>query len=117
MIPSIPVPVWEQISVVIVFSFLLAGLGWSGLQAVLRVSQYLSAEAQRQFELIQRSLDERRALWQEMLTHLDSITRFDQEMLERLERLRLGQEELAEALAALAQALPKSGRKTGGRRE
>jgi tRNA isopentenyl-2-thiomethyl-A-37 hydroxylase MiaE len=28
MIPNVPVPVWEQIAVVIVFAFLLAGLGW-----------------------------------------------------------------------------------------
>ncbi|HEY3312289.1 MAG TPA: hypothetical protein VGK00_11675 [Anaerolineales bacterium] len=28
MLPSVPVSVWEQIAVVIVFAFLLAGLGW-----------------------------------------------------------------------------------------
>jgi predicted PurR-regulated permease PerM len=28
MIPTVPASVWEQIAVVIVFAFLLAGLGW-----------------------------------------------------------------------------------------
>lgn len=28
MLPTVPITVWEQISVVVVFAFLLAGLGW-----------------------------------------------------------------------------------------
>jgi predicted PurR-regulated permease PerM len=28
MLPTVPVSVWEQISVVVIFAFLLAGLGW-----------------------------------------------------------------------------------------
>jgi len=41
MIPSVPVSVWEQISVVIVFAFLLAGLGWLWQQFTLRAFTYL----------------------------------------------------------------------------
>jgi len=115
MIPNVPVPVWQQIGIVIVFSFLLAGLGWSGLQALLRISQYLSADAQKQMDVIQRSLDERRALWQEVSAHLELITRFDQEILERLEQLRQSQETLTAAFEA--HAAPKNRRSAGGRRE
>ncbi len=104
MIPNIPVPVWEQISVVIVFSFLLAGLGWSGLQAVIRVSQYLSADAsaQKQVELVQRCLAERRELWQQIIQHLELIALTDQEMLVKLENLRLGQAQLLQAFETLS---------------
>jgi DNA-directed RNA polymerase specialized sigma54-like protein len=28
MLPNVPVSVWEQIAVIVVFAFLLAGLGW-----------------------------------------------------------------------------------------
>ncbi len=28
MIPTVPVKVWEQLSIVVIFAFLLAGLGW-----------------------------------------------------------------------------------------
>jgi hypothetical protein len=117
MIPNIPVPVWEQIGVVIVFSFLLAGLGWSAMQAVLRISQTLSADAQKQVDVLLRSLEERRALWQQIITHLELITRFDQEILERLEHLRQKQEELAAAFHAHAQSAPSGRRRTGGPHE
>jgi hypothetical protein len=47
MQPNIPVPVWEQIAVVIIFSFLLGGLGWGlvrlFIQAIADVNAHYAA--------------------------------------------------------------------------
>lgn len=114
MTPNIPVSVWEQLGVVIVFSFLLAGLGLSGLQAMVRVSQNLT---QRQVELIKSCLEECRAIWQQIIEYFESTARIDQEILENLEQLRQQQEKLSAAFEAHTHTPARRGRKAGGRNE
>ena len=36
MVPEVPVPVWQQISIVIVFAFLLAGMGYALMKVFIK---------------------------------------------------------------------------------
>ena len=86
MIPSVPVSVWEQISVVIVFAFLLAGLGWLWQQFTLRAFTYLlthlTSALNNSAEQIRESVDANtemlKTLVIEFKTH-DQVTREYQE--------------------------------------
>ena len=44
MVPTIPVSVWDQIAVVIVFAILLGGMGWFGAKLFIRAIKDVSAE-------------------------------------------------------------------------
>ena len=61
MIPEIPLPIWQQISVVIIFAFLLAGLYWFIMRVTTQV--FLRALANLTDEFIRQLKDTNRQ-WQ-----------------------------------------------------
>ena len=83
MTPNIPVPVWEQIAVVIVFAFLLGGLGWVLVrlftQAVADINAHYAAlikdtntQWQNYFDARTESLAENS---RQILARMDEVTR------------------------------------------
>lgn len=77
--PNVPVPVWEQISIVIVFSFLIAGLGW----AMFRLAGQAFENANQVFG---RELSNSNQQWQRYCdARLDGFNTLNQQMLDRLD--------------------------------
>lgn len=79
--PQVPVSVWEQIPVVIVFAFLLAGLGW----LLVKVFSKAVAEINAHYAEIVRQNNEQ---WQKYFDAKDENNRLvNQKVVERLEEL------------------------------
>lgn len=92
MIPEIPVPIWEQISVVIVFAFLLAGLGW----VLVRLFTNAIAEVNARYAEL---LKETNRQWQAYFdARSETSGLLSRQMMQRID-------ELTCALAALAARL------------
>ena len=104
MLPSVPVSVWEQIAVVIVFAFLLAGLGWILVrlftQAIADVNAHYARLIKDTNLQWQQYFDARAEagslLSRQMLERMDQVAGLlenlagDFEAHDRLERQRLG---------------------------
>jgi len=81
MIPVVPVSVWEQISVVIVFAFLLAGLAWLLMKSF---SKYV-ADINANYASIIKTSNEQ---WQKYFdARSDTSKLVNDQMIEKLERL------------------------------
>lgn len=79
--PDVPVSVWEQIPVVIVFAFLLAGLGW----LLVRVFSKAVAEINAHYSEIVRQNNEQ---WQKYFDAKDESNRMvNKQVVEELEEL------------------------------
>jgi predicted PurR-regulated permease PerM len=79
MLPSVPVSVWEQIAVVIVFAFLLAGLGWVlvrlFIQAIADVNAHYS-----------QLLKDTNVQWQQYFdARAESSNQVSKQMMERMD--------------------------------
>lgn len=92
--PEVPVSVWEQIPVVIVFAFLLAGLGW----LLVKVFSKAVAEINAHYSEIVRQNNEQ---WQKYFDVKDENNRMiNQKVVERLEELTNVIKRLADDLNA-----------------
>jgi predicted PurR-regulated permease PerM len=79
--PEVPVSVWEQIPVVIVFAFLLAGLGW----LLVKVFSKAVAEINAHYAEIVRQNNEQ---WQKYFDAKDESNRIvNEQVVEKLEEL------------------------------
>ncbi len=79
--PEVPVSVWEQIPVVIIFAFLLAGLGW----LLVNVFSKAVAEINAHYAEIVRQNNEQ---WQKYFDARDENNRIvNQQVVEKLEEL------------------------------
>lgn len=79
--PNVPVSVWEQIPVVVVFAFLLAGLGW----LLVKVFSKAVAEINEHYAAIVRQNNEQ---WQKYFDAKDESNRMvNEQVVERLEEL------------------------------
>lgn len=79
--PNVPVSVWEQIPVVIVFAFLLAGLGW----LLVKVFSKAVAEINAHYAAIVRQNNEQ---WQKYFDVKDESNRMiNEQVVEKLEEL------------------------------
>jgi predicted PurR-regulated permease PerM len=79
--PTVPVSVWEQISVVIVFAFLLAGLGW------VLVKMFTSAIADVNAHYA-NLLKDTNAQWQKYFdARSDSTNAISQQMMSRMDEI------------------------------
>ncbi len=92
--PNVPVSVWEQIPVVVVFAFLLAGLGW----LLVKVFSKAVAEINAHYSEIVRQNNEQ---WQKYFDAKDENNRMiNQKVVERLEELTNVIKRLADDLNA-----------------
>lgn len=90
--PNIPVPVWEQIPIVIVFSFLMAGLGW----VLVRLADRSMAGVNATYTQQMRATNEQ---WQRYFdARIESFFLVNQQMLDRMD-------EVARVLTRLATAV------------
>lgn len=79
--PDVPVSVWEQIPVVVVFAFLLAGLGW----LLVKVFSKAVAEINAHYAEIVRQNNEQ---WQKYFDAKDESNRMiNEQVVEKLEEL------------------------------
>lgn len=79
--PDVPVSVWEQIPVVVVFAFLLAGLGW----LLVKVFSKAVAEINAHYSEIVRQNNEQ---WQKYFDAKDENNRMvNEQVVEKLEEL------------------------------
>ena len=79
MLPNIPVSVWEQIAVVIVFAFLLAGLGWILVRLFTQAIADINAHYTR---LIKESNQQ----WQQYFdARAEASSLLSQQLLERMD--------------------------------
>jgi hypothetical protein len=81
MIPSVPVPVWEQIAVVIVFAFLLAGLGWS----LVRLFTKAIADVNAHYAQLLKDANQQWQQYFDARTETSSLV--SRQMMERLEQV------------------------------
>ena len=81
MLPTVPVSVWEQIAVVIVFAFLLAGLGWIMIRLFTQAIADINAHYSR---LIKESNQQ----WQQYFdARTATSSQLSQQLLKRMERV------------------------------
>ncbi|HEY3311334.1 MAG TPA: hypothetical protein VGK00_06800 [Anaerolineales bacterium] len=81
MIPNVPVPVWEQIAVVIVFAFLLAGLGWVLVRLFTRAIDAVNAH-------YVRLIKDNNQQWQQYFDARAEVSNLiSRQMLERMDQL------------------------------
>lgn len=79
--PNVPVSVWEQIPVVVIFAFLLAGLGW----LLVKVFSKAVAEINAHYATIVRQNNEQ---WQKYFDAKDENNRMvNEQVVEKLEEL------------------------------
>ena len=77
--PNVPVSVWEQISVVIVFAFLLAGLGW----VLVRLFTQAIADVNAHYARLIKDTNQQ---WQQYIdARAESSGLLNQQMLERMD--------------------------------
>ena len=81
MLPNIPVSVWEQIAVVIVFAFLLSGMGW----ILVRLFTQAIADVHAHYAQLIKDTNHQ---WQQYFdARSESSGLVNQRMLERLDEL------------------------------
>jgi predicted PurR-regulated permease PerM len=81
MTPTIPVSVWEQIAVVIVFAFLLAGLGWILVKVFTRAIADINAH-------YAQVLKETNTQWQQYFdARSDASKIISEQMMERMDQI------------------------------
>lgn len=90
--PDVPVSVWEQIPVVVVFAFLLAGLGWLLVKVFSKAVAEINAHYSKIVEGINRqyadSLRQNNEQWQKYFDAKDESNRMiNEQVIEKLEEL------------------------------
>lgn len=83
MIPTIPVTVWEQIAIVIVFAFLLSGMGWVIVKvftkAISDINQHyagLLTETNKQWQnYFDARMEASNLLYEKLASRMDEIAR------------------------------------------
>jgi hypothetical protein len=94
MLPTVPVPVWEQIPIVIVFSFLMAGLGW----VLVRLAEKAFAGANAAYAEQLRASNEQ---WQRYCdARTEGFFVISKQMLDRMDEVALVLQRLVDASAA-----------------
>lgn len=68
MLPVVPVSVWDQIAIVVIFAFLMAGIGWIVVKvfskAIADINKYYTAMVENSNTQFARSLLENNKQWQ-----------------------------------------------------
>jgi hypothetical protein len=96
MLPNVPVSVWEQIAVVIVFAFLLAGLGW----ILVRLFTQAIADVNAHYA---RLIKDTNLQWQQYFdARAEASSLVSRQMLERMDQVSGLLENLAADFAAHA---------------
>lgn len=94
MFPEIPVPVWQQIAIVIVFAFLLAGLGW----VLVRLFTEAVADVNAHYA---RLIKDTNHQWQQYFdARSETSAMLSRQMLERMDELARGLGHIAAGLEA-----------------
>lgn len=99
--PEVPVSVWEQIPVVIVFAFLLAGLGWLLVKIFSKAVAEINAHYSGIVETINRqysdTLKQNNEQWQKYFNAKEEKNHIiNQQVVERLEDLTKAIQKLME---------------------
>lgn len=91
--PQVPVSVWEQIPIIIVFSMLMAGLGWV-------FTKLFSRQIDKTHEMYSKRIEESNQQWQRYFdARAEGFLKISAEMEQRLESLATVLEELKSAIA------------------
>lgn len=90
--PTVPVSVWEQIPVVIVFAFLLAGIAWFMVReftkAVASINAYYVQMVESNNAQFSKSLIDNNGQWQKYFDARSATNKLvDDQMVEKLEKL------------------------------
>lgn len=93
MMPQVPVSVWEQIAVVIVFAFLLAGLGW----VLVKVFSKAIADINSHYALLIKQNNEQWQMYFDARSESNQLV--NQQIIEQLEGLTKVVKELAKDFA------------------
>jgi len=91
--PQVPVSVWEQIPIIIVFSILMAGLGWVFMKL-------FSRQIDKTHEMYSKRIDESNQQWQRYFdARAEGFLKMSADMEKRLDHLAAVLEELRGAIA------------------
>lgn len=90
--PQVPVSVWEQIPIIVVFSILMAGLGWV-------FTKLFSRQIDKTHEMYSKRIEESNQQWQRYFdARAEGFLKMSAEMEKRLDRLAAVLEELRGAI-------------------
>ncbi len=100
MLPNVPVSVWEQISVVVIFSFLLAGMGYVLLKifskAIADINKYYAEMVEKNNTQFSTSLLENNKQWQLYFDARSETSKLvDDQIVDKLSQLTIAIEKLA----------------------
>ena len=92
MVPTVPVSVWNQIAVVVVFSFLLAGIAWLMMKAFSKaisdINKYYATMVEKNNSQFFTSLLENNKQWQLYFDARSATNKLvDDQIVEKLEGL------------------------------
>ena len=91
-LPTVPVPVWQQLAIVIVFAFLLAGLGW----VLVRLFTQAVADVNAHYARLIKDINHQ---WQSYFdVRAETSSLVDHQMLARMDEVVLALRELASSL-------------------